>query len=143
MVAQILWNLEGKPAYVGMSEYGDVDNEAWYSPAIRWASAEGIVTGYENPTGTGMLFDPDGAVTREQLAAMLYRYARYKKADVSASASLINYGDAQTVSGWAASATQWAVGSGIVNGIDNNLVPAGNATRAQVATMLMRYSTAK
>ena len=98
MVAQILWNLEGKPAYVGMSEYGDVDNEAWYGPAIRWASAEGIVTGYENPTGTGMLFDPDGAVTREQLAAMLYRYAQYKKADVSASANLSSFGDAGAVS---------------------------------------------
>lgn len=143
MVAQILWNLEGKPAYVGMSEYGDVDNEAWYGPAIRWASAEGIVTGYENPTGTGMLFDPDGAVTREQLAAMLYRYAQYKKADVSASANLSSFGDAGAVSDWATAAMQWAVGAGIVNGADGKLLPQGNASRAQVATMLMRYSTAK
>ena len=70
-------------------------------------------------------------------------YAQYKKADVSVSASLSSYGDAASVSSWAASAMQWAVGSGIINGIDGNLVPAGNATRAQVATMLMRYSTAK
>lgn len=143
MVARILWNLEGKPAYVGASEYNDVDNEAWYGPAIRWASAEGIATGYKNPTGAGMVFDPEGAVTREQLAAMLYRYALYKKADVSVSASLSGYGDVQAVSGWAESAMQWAVGAGIINGIAGSLVPAGRATRAQVATMLMRYSTAK
>ena len=82
-------------------------------------------------------------MTREQLAAILYRYAQYKKADVSANASLSSYGDAASVSSWATSAMQWAVGSGIINGIDGNLAPVNHATRAQVATMLMRYSTAK
>ena len=90
-----------------------------------------------------MGFRPNDAVTREQLAAMLYRYGQYKKADVSASADLGSFNDAASVSGWATSAMQWAVGSGIINGIDGNLAPVNHATRAQVATMLMRYSTAK
>ncbi len=141
MVVTMLWRMEGSPAYAGASEFTDVDADTWYTEAVRWASTEGIVTGYENPDDAGMIFNPNGAVTREQLATMLYRYAQYKKADVSATASLGNYGDAQTVSSWATSAMQWAVGSGIINGIDGNLVPAGKATRAQVATMLMRYST--
>ena len=143
MVVTMLWRMEGSPAYVGMSEFTDVDNEQWYGQAVRWASAEGIVTGYENPDDAGMIFNPNGAVTREQLATMLYRYAQYKKADVSANADLGSFNDAATVSSWATSATQWAVGSGIINGMDGNLVPAGSATRAQVATMLMRYGTAK
>ncbi|MDY6443621.1 MAG: S-layer homology domain-containing protein, partial [Bacteroidales bacterium] len=116
----------------------------WYTEAVRWAASAGIISGSKIPAETTpwpMGFRPDDAVTREQLAAMLYRYAQYKKANVSASASLSSYGDAASVSSWAASAMQWAVGSGIINGIDGNLVPVGNATRAQVATMLMRYST--
>jgi len=141
MVVTMLWRMEGSPAYAGASEFTDVDADTWYTEAVRWASTEGIVTGYENPDDAGMIFNPNGAVTREQLATMLYRYAQYKKADVSANASLSNYGDAATVSGWAASAMQWAVGSGIINGIDGNLAPVNHATRAQVATMLMRYST--
>ena len=143
MVATMLWRMEGSPAYAGASEFTDVDGDTWYTEAVRWASTEGIVEGYANPTGAGKLYNPNGAVTREQLAAMLYRYAQYKKADVSVSTSLSNYGDAQAVSGWAASAMQWAVGSGVINGMDGNLAPKGKATRAQVATMLMRYSTAK
>ena len=137
MIVTMLWRLEGSPTYAGASEFSDVDNEQWYGQAVRWANAEGIVKGDNGK------FIPNGAVTREQLATMLYRYAQYKKADVSATASLGNYGDAQTVSSWATSAMQWAVGSGIINGIGSDLAPAGNATRAQVATMLMRYSTAK
>ena len=143
MVAQILWNLEGKPVYVGASEYNDVDNEAWYGAAVRWASAEGIVNGYDNPNGSGMLFNPEAAVTREQLATMLYRYAQYKKRDVSVGedTNILSYEDALSVSEWAISAMQWACGAGIINGIDGNLAPADHASRAQVATILMRYST--
>ena len=143
MVVTMLWRMEGSPAYAGASEFTDVDADTWYTEAVRWASTEGIVTGYENPDDAGMIFNPNGAVTREQLATMLYRYAQYKKADVSANASLSSYGDAASVSSWATSAMQWAVGSGIINGIDGNLAPVNHATRAQVATMLMRYSTAK
>ena len=77
-VVTMLWRLEGSPAYVGMSEFSDVDNEQWYGPAIRWASAEGIVNGYDDGR-----FGANDAVTREQLVTILYRYAQYKKMDVS------------------------------------------------------------
>ena len=143
MVVTMLWRLEGSPAYVGASEFSDVDNAQWYAQAVRWASAEGIVTGYANPTGTGMVYDPNGAVTREQLATILYRYAQYKKRDVSANANLNGFGDAMNVSEWALPAMEWACDDGVINGMDGNLVPKGKATRAQVATMLMRYSTNK
>ena len=146
MVATMLWRLEGSPVVSGEMKFVDVAEGTWYTEAVRWAASTGIITGSKIPADTTpwpMGFRPDDAVTREQLAAMLYRYAQYKKADVSASASLSNYGDAQAVSSWATSAMQWAVGSGIINGVGSDLAPAGNATRAQVATMLMRYSTAK
>ena len=134
-VVTMLWRLEGSPAYVGMSEFSDVDNEEWYGPAIRWASSEGIVNGYDGK------FAPNDAVTREQLVTILYRYAQYKKLDVSVGedTNILSYDDAFSVSDWAMSAMQWAVGSGVVNGIGTNLEPAGDASRAQVATMLWRF----
>ena len=143
MVVTMLWRMEGSPAYVGASEFFDVENTDWYGQAVRWASAEGIVEGYRDANGKGQMFNPNGAVTREQLAAILYRYAQFKKADVSVGedTNILSYDDAFSVSTWAMAAMQWAVDSGIINGIDSNLVPAGNASRAQVATMLMRYST--
>ena len=145
MIVTMLWRMEGSPAYVSASEFSDVENADWYGQAVRWASAEGIVEGYRDANGKGQMFNPNGAVTREQLAAILYRYAQFKKADVSVGedTNILSYDDAFSVSGWATSAMQWAVGSGIINGVGSDLVPAGNATRAQVATMLMRYSTAK
>ena len=137
MVVTMLWRMENSPAVNYAMSFSDVESDTWYTEAVRWANAEGVVE------GDGGKFNPNGAVTREQLATMLYRYAQYKKADVSASADLGNFNDAVSVSGWATSAMQWAVGSGIINGMDGNLAPVNHATRAQVATMLMRYSTAK
>ena len=139
-VVTMLWRLEGSPAYIGMSEFSDVDNEEWYGPAIRWASAEGIVNGYDGK------FAPIDAVTREQLVTILYRYAQYKKLDVSAGedTNILSYDDAFDVSEWAIPAMQWACGSGIVNGIEKDgklvLAPADSSTRAVVATMLWRFS---
>lgn len=145
MVVTMLWRMERSPAYVGMSEFSDVENTDWYGQAVRWANAEGIVEGYRDANGKGQMFNPNGAVTREQLAAILYRYAQYKKANVSIGedTNILSYDDAFSVSGWATSAMQWAVGSGIINGIGSELAPVNHATRAQVATMLMRYSTNK
>ena len=140
-VVTMLWRLEGSPAYVGMSEFSDVDNEQWYGPAIRWASAEGIVNGYDDGR-----FGANDAVTREQLVTILYRYAQYKKMDVSVGedTNILSYDDAFDVSEWAIPAMQWACGSGIVNGIDKDgklvLAPADSSTRAVVATMLWRFS---
>lgn len=140
-VVTMLWRLEGSPAYVGMSEFSDVDNEQWYGPAIRWASAEGIVNGYDDGR-----FGANDAVTREQLVTILYRYAQYKKMDVSVGedTNILSYDDAFDVSEWAIPAMQWACGSGIVNGIDKNgtlmLAPSDASTRAVVATMFWRFS---
>ena len=135
-VVTMLWRLDGSPAYVGMSEFSDVDNEQWYGPAIRWASAEGIVNGYDDGR-----FGANDAVTREQLVTILYRYAQYKKMDVSVGedTNILSYDDAFDVHEWAMAAMQWACGAGIVNGIGTNLEPAGDASRAQVATMLWRF----
>ena len=140
-VVTMLWRLEGSPAYVGMSEFSEVDNEQWYGPAIRWASAEGIVNGYDDGR-----FGANDAVTREQLVTILYRYAQYKKMDVSVGedTNILSYDDAFDVSEWAIPAMQWACGSGIVNGIDKNgtlmLAPSDASTRAVVATMFWRFS---
>ena len=140
-VVTMLWRLDGSPAYVGMSEFSDVDNEQWYGPAIRWASAEGIVNGYDDGR-----FGANDAVTREQLVTILYRYAQYKKMDVSVGedTNILSYDDAFDVSEWAIPAMQWACGSGIVNGIDKNgtlmLAPSDASTRAVVATMFWRFS---
>ena len=142
MVVTMLWRMEGSPAYVGMSEFTDVENTDWYGQAVRWASAEGIVEGY---TQSGnKVFNPNGAVTREQLAAILYRYAQYKKQDVSVGedTNILSYDDAFSVSTWAMAAMQWAVGSGAVSGRTNTtLNPKNTATRAEIATIIMRYCT--
>ncbi len=139
MVVTMLWRLEGEPTASGATPFSDVMAGTWYADAVAWAAENKIVEGYDDR------FAPHYPVDREQLAAILYRYAQYKKADVSVgeNTSLGSFSDAHAVSVWAASAMRWAVGAGIVNGIDGNLAPASNATRAQVATMFMRYNTAK
>ena len=109
----------------------------WFADAVTWASANGIVNGY-----SAAQFAPGDPVTREQLALILYNYAKSAGIDVSAgSASLDAYGDAGRVSDWAKEAMTWAVGAGILTGKPGNLLdPAGNATRAEVATMLERFA---
>ena len=140
MVVTMLWRLEGSPAYAGASEFADVKNEDWYGQAVRWASAEGIVTGYEQDGGK--VFNPNGAVTREQLATMLYRYAQHKGQGFTGLWSFpLDYPDASSVSEWAYEAMCWMTMNGVINGMDGKLAPASGATRAQVATMLMRYCT--
>ena len=139
-VAQILYNLEGRPAVAVEEIFDDVAVAAWYAEAITWASEAGVVLGYGNGN-----FGPEDPVTREQLAAMLYRYAQYKGRDVSVgeNTNILSYDDAFSVAQWAMAAMQWACGDGIVNGVAQgsamNLLPQSNATRAQAATMFMRY----
>lgn len=133
-VAQIIYNLEGRPAVEVEEIFDDVAVDAWHAEAITWASEAGVVLGYGNGD-----FGPEDPVTREQLAAMLYRYAQYKGYDVSAAADLA-FDDAHSVSNWALSAVKWALAEGIVNGVSNTILsPTTYATRAQAATMLMRY----
>ncbi len=140
MTAQILWNLEGRPEAETGAVFADVAEDAWYAAAVRWASGAGIITGWTDAAGE-QRFDPDAAVTREQLAAMLYRFARLRGEGFSGMWSFqLDYPDAADASGWAYEPLCWMVMRGIVNGMDGRLNPRGSATRAQVASMLFRFS---
>ena len=133
MLVTVLWRLESNPSSVAAA-FDDVDSGLWYSDAIAWANANGIVDGIG-----GNEFNPNGDVTREQLATILYRYAKHLGMDTSATADLSVYTDGGKTSSWAADAMKWAVGSGIITGTSTTTVdPQGAATRAQVATMLTR-----
>lgn len=136
-VAQILYNREERPAVEGEKKFSDVEASAWYANAVEWAAEVGITNGYKDGT-----FKPDEPVTREQFAVMLYRYSEYKKYDVSVdeNVDLQKFSDAEDISDWAVEAMEWAYAEGIIEGFaSSTLEPDGYATRAQAATMLMRY----
>lgn len=136
MVVTVLYRLENQPS-TSAASFTDVASGAYYANAVAWANANGIVSGY----GSGK-FGPNDQVTREQLAAILYRYAQYKKYDVSVGedTNILSYDDAQSISSYAIPAIQWACGAGVVTGKSGSkLDPKGNATRAEVAAMLMRF----
>ena len=132
MIVTILHRLEDSPA-AAAAAFTDVPASAYYAGPVAWASAKGIVTGYSNT-----IFKPDDPITREQLAAILYRYAQQKGVDVSPKNDLLQFSDRASVSPYAVDAVSWAVDAGLVTGIDGRLEPAGYANRAQVATILMR-----
>ena len=137
MIVTMLWRMEGEPATDDTLTFADVPEGQWYSEAIRWASHEGIVTGYDSRT-----FGPNDSVTREQLATILYRYALSKGQGFTGEwMFLLDFPDAANVSDWADEAMHWMVMNEVINGMDGKLNPKGDATRAQVATMLMRYET--
>lgn len=134
MVAQILYNLEGQPTVTGESTFTDVSGH-WAIDAITWAQKTGVVTGYENNT-----FRPNQAVTREELAQVLYNYAQYKKITLPALGDLSKFPDGDKVSPWARTAMKWATGLGVINGYeDSTLEPGGDSTRAQAASILMNF----
>ena len=139
----ILWRLEGSPETTGAVRFGDTAGGAWYTEAVRWAVGCGVVKGYDNEC-----FGPNDAVTREQMAAILYRYAQHKGYDVSAGedTNILSFDDAFAVSEYAIPAMQWACGSGMVHGIALDgrmlLAPRDTTTRAQTATLLMRFQSA-
>lgn len=136
MVVTVLYRLENQPS-TSAASFTDVASGAYYANAVAWANANGIVSGY----GSGK-FGPNDKVTREQLAAILYRYAQYKKYDVSVGedTNILSYNDAKSISSYAIPAIQWACGAGVVTGKSGSkLDPKGYATRAEVAAMLMRF----
>ena len=134
MIVTMLYRLENEPA-AASAGFTDVAAGQWYTDAVNWAAANNIVNGYGDDQ-----FGPTDTITREQMMAILYRYAQYKGYDVTASADLSAYTDAANISSYAVSAMQWAVGEGLINGVTNTtLVPGGSATRAQVAAILMRF----
>ena len=131
----ILYRLEGEPEVSGTSGFTDVEAGTWYTDAVAWAAANGIVNGVSETE-----FAPGKDITREQLATILFRYAEAKGYDVSARADLSAYTDADQIQSYAAESVAWAVAEGLIQGFeDNTLRPAGNATRAQIATILMRF----
>lgn len=134
MVAQILYNLEGQPTVTGESTFTD-SNTHWAAKAIAWAQQTGVVNGYEDNT-----FRPNRAVSREELAQMLYNYAKVKGYDLTASGDLTAFPDGSKVSSWAEAAMVWANGNELINGHDDGtLQPGGDSTRAQAASILMNF----
>lgn len=134
MVAQILYNLEGQPTVEGESTFADASGH-WAVNAIAWAQQTGVVNGYEDNT-----FRPNRAVSREELAQMLYNYAKVKGYDLTASGDLTAFPDGSKVSSWAEAAMAWANGNELINGHDDGtLQPGGDSTRAQAASILMNF----
>ncbi len=140
MAAQILWNMEGRPAADFGADFADVAGDAWYADAVRWASFAGIITGWTDEASGRLLFSPDAEVTREQFAAMLYRYAKLHCEGFDGAETFpLDFPDAGEAAEWAQEPLSWWVMKGVVNGMDGLLAPRGSATRAQVASMLYRY----
>lgn len=136
MLVQILYNLEGKPKGTA-ANFSDVQADAWYAEAVGWAASNKVVTGYADGT-----FRPNAAVTREQAAAILYRYAQSKGIDVSVgeNTNILSYVDVQQASEYAIPALQWAVSAGVLNGKNGGrLAPTGTATRAEIAAIMQRW----
>ena len=134
MLVTVLYRLEGEPTVYGRSGFSDVQYNGYYEDAVTWAADNGIVNGTSTTT-----FSPNANVTREQMAAILYRYAQHKKYNTAASSGLNGFTDHASVSGYAAASLEWAVAEKLVNGSAGKLMPTGNATRAQVAAILHRF----
>ncbi|MGM9523914.1 MAG: S-layer homology domain-containing protein [Faecousia sp.] len=133
MLMTVLWRYEGEPTE-GENSFTDVPDGNWYTGAVAWAAANGIVGGIGNGK-----FDPEGSITREQMATILFRYAGKKGIDTGKRGDLSGFPDSGAVSDWAKDAVHWTVAEDIINGSDGKLLPQGNATRAQVSTILMRF----
>ncbi len=135
MMATILWRMEGSPVPKGKNSFTDVEAGKWYADAITWTAENSIFAGYGKDK-----FGPDDPITREQLAAIFYRYADYKGYDLTVKGNLDKFRDADKITDYAKTAMQWAVGSGLVKGKSGNLLdPQGTATRAEIAAMLHRF----
>ena len=135
MLVTVLYRLEGEPAVRGTSPFTDVSNNIWYTDAVIWAEDNAIVNGVGDNK-----FDPNSSITREQMAAVLFRYAQYKKYDTSASNGLSKYSDFSSISAWSLNALKWANAESLITGrTATTLAPKGTATRAEVAAILYRF----
>ncbi len=134
MLVTVLYRLESELETAASADFTDVDAEQWYAKAVAWAAENEIVKGY------GSTFGPNDLVTREQMATILLRYATWKQYDTTADKSLSDYADYAEISGWATAALEWANAEGLILGrTETTIVPQGDATRAEVATILMRF----
>ena len=136
--AVILYRIAGEPEVKFESRFPDVTENDWFADAVIWANDNEIITGY---TATGT-FGPADNITREQIATILYRYAKSEGYDVKASDDLSDFPDADKVSGFAEDAVKWAVAKGLIKGDNGNLNPQGNTNRAQAAIIIQRFSGA-
>ena len=138
MLVSVLWRLEGRPEASGVNPFSDVQDGKWYTSGVLWAASKEIVSGFPNGT-----FAPDDSITREQVASQIMRYATYKGIELAQGASLDSFVDADKVQGWSKEAVAWAVAAGIISGNKQGdvytLAPQASATRAQVASILMRF----
>ncbi len=135
MLVTVLYSMEGNPAVSGSLSFQDVASNAWYRNAVLWATQKGIVSGYSTSE-----FGSDDIVTREQMALILYGYAKNKGYDVSAQGSVSGFSDVKSISNWALDSVEWAVGESLLSGkTGGKLDPTGGATRAEVAQILMRF----
>ena len=133
MLVTVLWRYAGSPD-TGTSTFSDVKANAYYAQAVAWASANNVVNGVGNNR-----FNRDGTITREQMATILYRYAQNNGYSTDITGNLSAFPDSNTVSSYAVDALSWAVGMELINGSNGKLMPQSGATRAQVATILMRF----
>ena len=135
-IITVLWRMTGSPVVNYLMDFSDVDPAAWYGEAVRWATSEGIADGY-----SGGLFGPNDPITREQLAVILYRFAQHEGLETATlEENLSGYADADSISGFAVQAMNWAVGQGLIAGTSGaTLSPQGQATRAQIAVILTRF----
>ena len=139
MLVTVLYRMDGSPVVNGNTPFADVKTGAYYEKAVAWASAEGIVNGVNSTT-----FAPDSSITREQIASIMYRYAKYKGYDVSVgeNTNILSYDDFDKIASYAIPAIQYVVGSGIINGKTPTTVnPKDNATRAELAAILKRFNS--
>ena len=135
MLVTTLYRMEGEPEPTAENPFSDVSQDSYYEKAVRWAFANQIVSGYSSTQ-----FAPDDPITREQLAAILYRYAQHTGRDTSLSMDLTKYSDASHVHDYALPAMRWACATGLMKGTDSStLSPLSTATRAQVAALLHRF----
>ena len=134
----ILWRMEGEPQVTGVKDFPDISEKAYYANAVRWGTKNNIVSGYKNGK-----FGPTDNITREQLATILYNYAKYKGKNVTANPDLSKYKDWHKVTGYAQPAMKWAIAKGVVSGKDNStrLDPQGTASRAEATAMIYNYCT--
>ena len=137
MLVTILHNMEGKPYVAGKCKFPDVQNtQEYYYNAIKWASSNKIVSGYNNGK-----FGPNDNITREQLAVILWKYSKYKGTYKAVKADYSQFKDSKNISSFAREGMNWAVGSGVITGSNGMLNPLGTATRAEVASMIFKYCT--
>lgn len=135
MFVTLLYRLSGQPAVNGDTPFTDVADGMYYTQAVRWAYENAVVNGTSSTT-----FSPDDLVSRQEMVTMLYRYAKLTGRDVSASAAITSYADANDVANWATDAVEWAVAEGILTGYNNQLTPNNSTMRAEAATLLVRFA---